>query len=126
MGSLMHVSTLMQAGSGVKMSWVTLERITRQEAAKDDSLLRKLDADRRALRPAAGLTGHELLDKLRSMGCELDRGVVGALCAGALSAGEVARPLHHEREARNPGQCPGGLEMPRRSCGTRACGNVSS
>jgi hypothetical protein len=43
MGGLMHVSTLMHAGNGVKMSWVTLERITR-EAAKDDSLLRKLDA----------------------------------------------------------------------------------
>jgi hypothetical protein len=78
MGSLMHVSTLMQAGNGVKMSWVTLERITRQEAAKDDSLLRKLDADRRPLRPAAaGLTDHELLDKLRSMGCQLDRGAAG-------------------------------------------------
>lgn len=103
MGSLMHVSTLMHAGNGVKMSWVTIERITREEAAKDDSLLRKLDADRRPLRPAvAGLTDHELLDKLRTMGCDLDRGAVEALCAGALSVEEVARPLHHEWEARNP------------------------
>ncbi|HUY50863.1 MAG TPA: hypothetical protein VMV92_35015 [Streptosporangiaceae bacterium] len=54
------MSTLMHAGNGVKMSWVTLERITREEAAKDGSLLRKLDADRRPLRPAAaGLTDHE-------------------------------------------------------------------
>lgn len=68
MGSLMHVSTSMHAGNGVKMSWVTLERITREEAAKDDSLLRKLHVDRRPLRPtAAELTDHELLDNLRSM-----------------------------------------------------------
>ena len=70
---MMHVSTSMHARNGVKMSWVTLERITREEAAKDDSLLRKLHVDRRPLRPAAAeLTDHELLDKLRSMGCELE------------------------------------------------------
>ncbi|HUZ23196.1 MAG TPA: hypothetical protein VMV07_05465, partial [Streptosporangiaceae bacterium] len=97
------MSTSMHARNGVKMSWVTLERITREEAAKDDSLLRKLHIDRRPLRPAAAeLTDHELLDKLRSMGCELERGAVEALCAGALSVEEVARPLHHEWEVRNP------------------------
>src|SRR5450432_3276349 len=78
MGSLMYVSTLTHAGNGVRMSWVTLERITRAEAAKDDSLLRKLDADRRPLRPAsAGLT--DLLTKVESGHAAATPAFIGAV-----------------------------------------------
>ena len=88
----------------LRMSWVTLDRFCQEEAAKDEPLRRKLEADNRPLRSnAAKLTDSELLDKLRSMGFELDRSGVGNLCAGALSAEEVARPLQRDWEARNPG-----------------------
>ena len=93
----------------LRMSWVTLDRFCQEEAAKDEPLRRKLDADNRPLRPSAvKLTDGELLDKLRSMGFELDRSGVGNLCAGALSAEEVARPLQRDWEARNPG---GGFDV---------------
>ena len=86
------------------MSWVTLGRFCQEEVAKDEPLRRKLAAGNRPLRSsAAKLTDGELLDKLRSMGFELDRSGVGNLCAGALSAEEVARPLQRDWEARNPG-----------------------
>ena len=89
----------------LRMSWVTLDRFCHQEgAAKDEPLRRKLEADNRPLRSsAAKLTDGELLDKLRGMGFELDRSGVGNLCAGALSAEEVARPLQRDWEVRNPG-----------------------
>ncbi len=87
----------------LKMSWVTLDRFCEEEAAKDKSLRRKLEADHRPLRSSAStLTDDELLGKLGSMGFELDRRGVEDLCAGALSAEEVARPLHKDWEARNP------------------------
>lgn len=93
----------------LRMSWVTLDRFCQEEAAKDEPLRRKLETDNRPLRSsAAKLTDGELLDKLRSMGFELDRSGVGNLCAGALSAEEVARPLHRDWEARNPG---GGFDV---------------
>lgn len=88
----------------LRMSWVTLDRFCQEGAAKDEPLRRRLEADNRPLRSsAAKLTDGELLDKLRGMGFELDRSGVGNLCAGALSAEEVARPLHRDWEARNPG-----------------------
>lgn len=91
----------------LRMSWVTLDRFCQEEAAKDEPLRRKLEADNRPLRSAAAkLTDGELLDKLRSMGFELDRSGVRNLCAGALSAEEVARPLHRDWEARNPDRRP--------------------
>jgi hypothetical protein len=71
----------------LRTSWVTLDRFCQEEAAKDEPLRRQLEADNRPLRSsAAKLTDGELLDKLRSMGFELDRSGVGNLCAGALSA----------------------------------------
>ena len=93
----------------LKMSWVNLDRFCQEEAAKDEPLRRKLEVDNRPLRSsAAKLTDGELLDKLRSMGFELDRSGVGNLCAGALSAEEVVRPLHRDWEARDPG---GGFDV---------------
>jgi hypothetical protein len=81
----------------LKMSWVTLDRFCEEEAAKDESLRRKLEADHRPLRSSAStLTDDELLGKLGSMGFELDCRGVEDLCAGALSAEEVAHPLHKE------------------------------
>ena len=88
----------------LRMSWVTLDRFPQEGAAKDEPLRRKLEADNKPLRSsAAKLTDGELLDKLRGMGFELDRSGVGNLCAGALSAEEVARPLQRDWEVRNPG-----------------------
>ncbi len=44
------------------MSWVTLDRFCEEEAAKDESLRRKLEADYRPLRSSAStLTDDELL-----------------------------------------------------------------
>ena len=87
----------------LKMSWVTLDRFCQEESAKDDSLRRRLEADHRPLRSSAStLADDELLGMLGSMGFELDRRGVEDLCAGALSAEEVARPLHKDWEARNP------------------------
>lgn len=87
----------------LKMSWVTLDRVCQEEAAKDDSPRRRLEADHRPLRSSAStLADDELLGMLGSMGFEVDRRGVEDLCAGALSAEEVARPLHKDWEARNP------------------------
>ena len=89
----------------------TLDRFPQEGAAKDEPLRRKLEADNKPLRSsAAKLTDGELLDKLRGMGFELDRSGVGNLCAGALSAEEVARPLQRDWEVRNPG---GGFHVDR-------------
>jgi hypothetical protein len=76
----------------LRISWVTLDRFCQEEAAKDEPLRRKLEADNRPLRSsAAKLTSGELLDKLRSTGFELDRSGVGNLCTGALSGRAVRR-----------------------------------
>src|SRR5579859_678987 len=78
--------------SGVKMSWVTVDRVTSEES--DRKLRRHIEATGRPLRhDAEGLTDQELLEKLRSFIPSLDRASLGRLCEGVLSAQEVAEPL---------------------------------
>ena len=76
------------------MSWVTLDRINREEARADETIRRMVEGSGRPLRShAEHLTDEELLEKLHGFGLDLDRGSLEKLCQGALSAEEVARPL---------------------------------
>ena len=78
----------------MKMSWVTLDRICTQEMVSDEKIRRLAQGSGRPLRSHAGqLSDEELLGKLRSFGLDLDRRSLERLCAGALSAEEVAGPL---------------------------------
>ena len=77
----------------VKMSWVTLDRICQEQVDKD-GVRRELVRNGRPLRSSADpLSDDELLAKLRDFGLDVDRDGVGRLCAGALSAEEVAGPI---------------------------------
>lgn len=76
----------------MKLSWVTLDRINREEARADEMIRRMVEG--RPLRShAEHLTDEELLGKLRGFGLDLERGSLKKLCENALSAEEVARPL---------------------------------
>ena len=80
------------------MSWVTLDRLADDASSRDRKLRQRLAATQRPLRrDAAGLTDAELLEKLRSFDPALDRSTLERLCAGALSAQEVAEPLIERR-----------------------------
>ena len=75
------------------MSWVTLDRICQERVDKDGVRL-ELVRNGRPLRSSAdSLSDDELLAKLRDLGLDVDRDGVERLCAGALSAEEVARPI---------------------------------
>lgn len=88
----------------MKMSWVTLDRICREEARADD-IGRVAESTGRPLRSSAEhLSDEELLEKLRGFGVDLDRAGLEKLCEGALSAEEVARPLQDRRGIGRDGQ----------------------
>ena len=75
------------------MSWVTLDRICQERVDKDGVRL-ELVRNGRPLRSSAdSLSDDELLAKLREFGLDVDRDGVERLCAGALSAEEVADPI---------------------------------
>jgi tetratricopeptide (TPR) repeat protein len=75
------------------MSWVTLDRIC-QEKVDKEGVPHELVRNGGPLRSSAGsLSDDELLGKLRELGLDVDRDGVERLCAGALSAQEVARPI---------------------------------
>jgi len=75
------------------MSWVTLDRIC-QEKVDKEGVRRELVRNGRPLRSSAeALSDDELLAKLRDLGLDVDRDGVERLCAGALSAEEVAGPI---------------------------------
>ncbi len=75
------------------MSWVTLDRIC-QEKVDKEGVLSELVRNGRPLRSSAEpLSDDELLAKLRDLGLDVDRDGVERLCAGALSAEEVAGPI---------------------------------
>jgi hypothetical protein len=75
------------------MSWVTLDRIC-QEKVDKEGVPRELVRNGRPLRSSAdALSDDELLAKLREFGLDVDRDGVDRLCAGALSAEEVAGPI---------------------------------
>ena len=78
----------------MKMSWVTLDRICEEERHSDETIRRLIEGSDRPLRSSAEhLSDEDLLDKLRGFGLDVDRRSLAQLCAGALSAEEVARPL---------------------------------
>jgi hypothetical protein len=78
----------------VKISWVTIDRICQEEADAKENVRRKLEHTGKPLRSSAdSLSDDELLAKLRSFGLDVDRDGVERLCAGALSAEEVADPI---------------------------------
>src|SRR5438552_16340585 len=79
----------------VKMSYVTLDRICQERVDKEGVRL-ELVRNGRPLRSSAdSLSDDELLAKLRDLGLDVDRDGVERLCAGALSAEEVAGPITH-------------------------------
>jgi hypothetical protein len=76
------------------MSWVTIDRICQEEADGKEDVRRELVRNGKPLRSsAAPLSDDELLAKLRDFGLDVDRDGVERLCAGALSAEEVAGPI---------------------------------
>jgi tetratricopeptide (TPR) repeat protein len=76
------------------MSWVTLDRICQEKADAEEDVRRELELNGRPLRSsAAPLSDDDLLAKLRELGLDVDRDGVERLCAGALSAEEVAKPI---------------------------------
>ena len=78
------------------MSWVTLDRICQERVDKDGVRL-ELVRNGRPLRSSAdSLSDDELLAKLKDLGLDVDRDGVERLCAGALSAEEVAGPITHK------------------------------
>src|SRR6266702_3628863 len=75
------------------MSYVTLDRIC-QERVDKEGVRSEFVRNGRPLRSSAGpLSDDELLAKLRDFGVDVDRDGVERLCAGALSAEEVAGPI---------------------------------
>src|SRR5439155_19314342 len=75
------------------MSYVTLDRIC-QERVDREGGRSELVRNGRPLRSSAEpLSDDQLLAKLRDLGLDVDRDGVERLCAGALSAEEVAGPI---------------------------------
>jgi hypothetical protein len=78
----------------MRLSWVTLDRMVEEKRLTDEDFRRSLEASGRPLRSsAARLSDEELLEKLQSLGCDLDRAELERLCEGAHSAQEVADPF---------------------------------
>jgi hypothetical protein len=75
------------------MSWVTLDRICQEKVDKDGVRLELVRNGRPLRSSAEPLSDDELLAKLRDLGLDVDRDGVERLCAGALSAEEVAGPI---------------------------------
>ena len=78
----------------MRISWVTIDRVCQEEADGSEAVRRELERTGKPLRSSAGpLSDDELLAKLRGLGLDVDRDGVERLCAGALSAEQVARPI---------------------------------
>lgn len=76
------------AGGWVGMSWVTIERLAREKAGPPGAGRGRPYRD-----DAEQLSDAQLLEQLRSLGIELDRAGLQALCQDALSAQEVASQI---------------------------------
>lgn len=82
----------------MKISWVTLDRLCAQAMLSDEQTRRLVEDGSRPLRcDAEQLSDEELLAKLHGFGLDLDRVDLERLCAGALSAEDVARPIIDSR-----------------------------
>jgi tetratricopeptide (TPR) repeat protein len=78
----------------VNMSWVVIDRVCQEEADAKEEVRRELKRTGKPLRSSADpLSDDELLAKLREFGLDVDRDGVEQLCAGALSAEEVAASI---------------------------------
>ena len=78
----------------MKISWVTIDRICQEEADAKENVRRELEHTGKPLRSSAdSLSDDELLAKLRGFGLDVDHDGVERLCAGALSAQDVAEPI---------------------------------
>src|SRR5262245_41120964 len=75
------------------MSYVTLDRICQEKVDKDGVPLELVRNGRPLRSLAEPLSDDELLAKLKGLGLDVDRDGVERLCAGALSAEEVAGPI---------------------------------
>ena len=84
-------ATLLEAR--VNMSYVTLDRICQEKVDKDGVPLELVRNGRPLRSSAEPLSDDELLAKLKALGLDVDRDGVERLCAGALSAEEVAGPI---------------------------------
>ncbi len=83
-----------ELAEAVKISWVTIDRFCEEQRGSDEIIGRLIEDNDRPLRSsAAGMSDDQLLEKLGSFGLHLDRDHLERLCAGALSAEEVVRPL---------------------------------
>jgi tetratricopeptide (TPR) repeat protein len=81
------------------MSWVTIDRFCQEEADAKENVRRDLERVGKPLRSSAdSLSDDELLAKLRGLGLDVNRDGVERLCAGALSAEEVAGPIADKLE----------------------------
>jgi tetratricopeptide (TPR) repeat protein len=81
------------------MSRVTIDRFCQEEADAKENVRRDLERAGKPLRSLAdSLSDDELLAKLRGLGLDVDRDGVERLCAGALSAEEVAGPIADKLE----------------------------
>ena len=105
--------------TGVRMSWVTLDRIVSKEARSDQAIRRQLEQNARPLRSHAASMGDEaLLAKLRGVGVDADREKLAKLCEGALSAEEVVS----ERLRLHDWDADWGLDLPGRALGALVAG----
>jgi hypothetical protein len=88
--------------TGVKMSWVTLDRIVSKEALSDQAIRRQLEQNARPLRShAAGMGDEDLLAKLRGVGVDADREKLAKLCeGGAIGRGSRQRAAQAPRLGR--------------------------
>ena len=78
----------------MNISWVTIDRVCQEEADAKEDARRDLERTGKPLRSSAdSLSDDELLMKLRGFGLDVDRDGVERLCAGALSAQEVAESI---------------------------------
>lgn len=83
----------------MKLSWVTIDRVCQEEADAKEEVRRELGRTGKPLRSsAAPMSDDELLAKLRDLGLDVDRDEVERLCAGAVSAEEVADPIVQKLE----------------------------
>jgi tetratricopeptide (TPR) repeat protein len=78
------------------ISWVAMDRIVEKERAANPAY-RQASTGKVLRSDARFLSDGELLAKLRSFAIQLDRPSLQRLCAGALSAEEIAEPLLDQR-----------------------------
>jgi len=81
----------------MKLSWVTLDRINREEARADEMIRRMVEGSGRPLRShAEHLTDEDLLGKLRGFGLDLD---LSGIALAEMVAGQGVPGTHGRQGA---------------------------